>query len=404
MRILFCCELYAPSVGGVQEVIRQIAERLVVRGHEVTVATSKLSARDAHSLNGVNIAAFEVAGNMVCGMTGELSAYRDFVTSGQFDVVVVKAAQQWSFDALWDVLPRIKARKVLIPCGFSALHDPAYNDYFSRMPNILRQFDHLIFYASDYRDINFARAHGISNFSIVPNGASEVEFSADPDITFRERHGIAADEVLFLTVGTFTGIKGHLEVVQAYEHVSLAAASTLILNGNSVSRITTTLHSKVKAHVRSTLRGLKVLRDPWLEVARRINQEQANKKVLITDLPRPELVQAYIAADLFVFASNIEYSPLVLFESVAAGTPFLSVPVGNAEEIALWTEAGVICPAEQDVRGYTRVDPVILGDFMARLASNRDYLVELGTAGKKNWLERFTWDKISLEYERILMG
>lgn len=42
MRLLFACELYHPSVGGVQEVLRQVAMRLVERGHEVTVATSRL--------------------------------------------------------------------------------------------------------------------------------------------------------------------------------------------------------------------------------------------------------------------------------------------------------------------------------------------------------------------------
>ena len=37
LSILLACEFYAPSVGGVQEVMRQIAERLVDRGHSVIV-------------------------------------------------------------------------------------------------------------------------------------------------------------------------------------------------------------------------------------------------------------------------------------------------------------------------------------------------------------------------------
>ena len=60
MRILFCCEFYAPSVGGVQEVVKQIAERLVIRGHEVTVATRKLPSREFDELNGVKIVGFDV--------------------------------------------------------------------------------------------------------------------------------------------------------------------------------------------------------------------------------------------------------------------------------------------------------------------------------------------------------
>ena len=33
-RLLLCCENYAPSVGGVQEVMRQLAERLSIPGME----------------------------------------------------------------------------------------------------------------------------------------------------------------------------------------------------------------------------------------------------------------------------------------------------------------------------------------------------------------------------------
>lgn len=407
MRILLCCEFYAPSVGGVQEVMKQIAERLVSRGHEVTAATTKLPTRDFNSLNGVNIVDFKISGNLVNGIVGDVEAYRDFVLAGDFDVIMVKAAQQWTFDALWEILPQIKMRKVLIPCGFSGLGELAYSDYFKKMPAILSQFDHLIFYASDYRDINFARKHGLDALSVIPNGASEKEFLVEPDPDFRARHGIDPDDFLFLTVGSFTGIKGHFEVTKAFAEMKLDRPATLILNGNIVPRMTQpALKSIAKKHARGVLQmlGLKEKPNAWMDLAESINEKNENKKVIITDLPRPELVQAFIAADLFVFASNIEYSPLVLFEAAAAGTPFLSVPVGNAAEIASWTGAGVICPAQQDERGYTRVDPTVLAEYMSELAGDRSRLNQLGTAGRKSWLERFTWDKIVIEYEEVLRG
>ena len=119
MRILFCCEFYAPSIGGVQEVMRQVAERLVQSGHQVTVATSKLSGRHFESLNGVQIKEFAVSGNLVRGIFGDEESYRNYVVDGDFEVVMIKAAQQWTFDALWPVLESIKIPKVFIPCGFS---------------------------------------------------------------------------------------------------------------------------------------------------------------------------------------------------------------------------------------------------------------------------------------------
>lgn len=405
MRILLCCEFYAPSVGGVQEVIKQIAERLVLRGHEVTVATTKLPTRKFNTLNGVNIVDFKISGNLVNGIIGEVEAYRNFVLSGNFDAIMVKAAQQWTFDALWEILPQIKMRKVFIPCGFSGLYEPEYTDYFNKLPAILSQFDHLIFYASDYRDINFAREHGLDGLSVIPNGVSEKEFLVEPDPDFRARHGIDPDDFLMLTVGSFTGMKGQFEVTSAFAKMKNDKSATLIINGNRIPRITKpALKSIAKKHARGMLQmlGLKEKPNTWMDLAESVNKEKENKRVIITDLPRSELVQAFMAADLFVFASNIEYSPLVLFEAAAAGTPFLSGPVGNAEEIASWTGAGVICPAQRDERGYTRVDPTVLAEYMSELASDKSHLSQLGAAGRKSWLERFTWDKIVIEYEKVL--
>jgi glycosyltransferase involved in cell wall biosynthesis len=122
---------------------------------------------------------------------------------------------------------------------------------------------------------------------------------------------------------------------------------------------------------------------------------------MLVNLPRGELVQAYLNGDLFVFASNVEYSPLVLYEAAAAGLPFLSVPVGNAEEIARWTGGGEICPAARDAQGYTRVDPQALAAHIEALASNPARLQALGEAGRRNWLEKFTWEKIIRCYEAI---
>ncbi len=422
MRILFCCEFYAPSIGGVQEVMRQVAERLVVRGHEVTVATGKLPSRSFDTLNGVSIREFDVSGNLVRGIFGEQERYQDYVSKGDFDVVMIKAAQQWTFDALWPVLDRIGFPKVFIPCGFSGLYEPGYADYFRQMPAILHKFDHLIFYASDYRDIDLARAHGITRFTIIPNGASENEFMVPANPLFRSNNHIPEDAFLFLTVGSLTGLKGHQEIAQAFERMELPAGrnAVLILNGNRLLQIKSGPLSwilkiiglfKVYGFKSVLKRTIKMLsrktglsggdNDSIERVALRVNQSAAEKKILLLNFPRSELIQAYMAADLFVFASNIEYSPLVLFESAAAGTPFLTVSVGNAAEIAGWTGCGEICPSFLDKQGYTRVDNGVLAEKMAGLMNQPELLESMGVQGKYNWSEQFTWQKIALRYEEV---
>src|SRR3954451_17170306 len=176
LRILHCVEFYHPSPGGAQAVVRQVSRELVGRGHEVTVATTRLPHRSETELDGARIEEFEVSGNAVHGLTGEVERYRSFVIEGGFDVVMTYAAQQWTTDTLLAVLGRIEGRKVLAPCGFSGLEDPAYAGYYSDLPARLAEFDELIFHSGTYQDIEFARRHGLDNLTVVPNGASRAEF------------------------------------------------------------------------------------------------------------------------------------------------------------------------------------------------------------------------------------
>jgi len=411
--------------------MRQVGERLARRGHSVTVATSFLKERELRELNGVQIKEFKVAGNLVNGIMGEVKAYQDYVIKGDFDVLLIKAAQQWALDALIPVLGRISKPKILIPCGFSALYDPAYSDYFRKMPEILRQFDQLIFYATDYRDTNFARHHGLTKLAIVPNGASEAEFCEAPDPGFRQRHGIPEDAFVLLTVGSLTGLKGHREVAEAFALASFKdRPAVLILNGGRIKggtwcqrlarlprQFLRLRQANGSRHAIKWLFKLILNRavpgrlvslfahsaEPALDTLfAQLNGDSPMKRAMLVNLPRSELIQAYLNSDLFVFASNVEYSPLVLYEAAAAGLPFLTVPVGNAEEIAKWTGGGVVCPAAIDRMGYTRVNSIVFAEEITRLAANQDSLAHMGEIGRRNWEERFTWDKITLLYEKVL--
>ncbi len=400
MRFLLCCENYPPSVGGVQEVMRQIAERLAAKGHQVTVATSAHAQRPADEVrNGVRVVSFAIAGNWSRGMSGPVDAYRRFVLEGAFDAICIKAAQQWTFDALVDLLPTIRARKVFIPCGFSGLYQRVYKSYFAQMPQWLAQCDALIFYASDYRDIRLAQAHGLGHIHVLPNGADEREFADTKATDLPARLGIAPDNYLLLTVGSITGIKGHWEVARAFELASFDRPATLLLNGNVPRR------SRL-GRTWQRLRELAMGRPTLTALVLRINSRQDGaKRVILTDLSRADVVQAFKASDLFVFASHVEYSPLVLFEAAAAGTPFLSTPAGNAVEIVRWTGGGVVCPAPVSRSGYLKPKPQDLATAMEALMSDPQRRASLGDKGRKAFLEGgFSWAHIADAYERILLG
>jgi len=382
LRILHCVEFYHPSPGGAQAVVRQISRELVRRGHEVTVATTRLPQRSEAELDGARIEEFEVSGNAVHGLAGEVERYQSFVVDGGFDVVMSYAAQQWTTDALLPVLGRIQARKVLAPCGFSGLDDPAYAGYFSDLPARLAEFDELIFHSGTYRDIEFARSHQLDNLNVIPNGASRAEFE-NLESDFRGRHRIDPEEPLLLTVGPHNGFKGHALSIEGFRRAEIGGG-TLAVIGNKPLRLGCQWDCRRRALTTRVGSG-------------------GRKRVTILDVPREEVLAAYKAADLFVFGSQIECSPLVLFEAAASGTPFISSAAGNAGEIAEWTGAGVVVPSERrDGRVYAQ--PESFAAEIARLCDDGEERRARAERGRVAWLREFTWDEIAARYEGVYLG
>jgi glycosyltransferase involved in cell wall biosynthesis len=383
MNILHSVEFYSPSVGGAQEVVRQISERLVQRGHKVTVATRKLNQRAELTLNGVNIVEFDVSGNAARGFSGDTRGYQEFLLDGKFDLMMNYAAQQWSMDLAFPILAQLPYAKIMIPCGFSGLYQPLYAEYFAQMPQIMHTYDHLIFHAETYRDIDFARKNGALHYTIIPNGASREEFGI-PHPGFRSRFGIREDTPLLLNVSAHTRGKGHALTIEAFLRARIGK-SVLVINGN-------------------TLSGKGCLPDCRWRALKTSIRSSGQKKVLLLNLPRPEVVAAFQAADLFVFGSQVEYSPLVLFEALASRTPFVTTACGNAQEIAARSGGGVVVESYEQSSGFVNAHPQVMAQSIEALINNPAERQRMAESGYKAWQERFTWDLITEEYERVYLA
>lgn len=386
MDILHTVESYYPSIGGMQEVVRRISEALVERGHSVTVATSSELARNFKMLSGVCIEEFSISGNAVRGISGssdEIHRYRRLLRSDRFDVVCNFAAQQWASDLAFEELDHISAAKCLVPTGFSALRDSNYADYFQRMPKIMAKYDANVFLSYRYQDIAFARENGVDRCVVIPNGAAQAEFGRKPNFALREKLGIPEDVFLMLLVGSHTGEKGHREAIEIFRRANLKNAALLIV-GNSFG-------GGCAAECRKQCRVARVRWERW----------RHKKRLVVRGLTREETVAAYFAADLFLFPSNIECSPIVLFESMAAGTPFLSSDVGNSVEIVEWGGGGCIMDTEKDACGRSHVDIDSAVRALEELYRDRDLREELGRKGRASWERTFSWEQIAARYEEL---
>ena len=123
------------------------------------------------------------------------------------------------------------------------------------------------------------------------------------------------------------------------------------------------------------------------------------KKVIMIDgSNRKNVLELLKCADVFIFLSNIEASPLVLFEAAASGTPFIATAAGNSAEIAKWTQGGIIVKTYPKENGRVRAH---LKDALLKtiaLIYNKPLRARLSKNARKNWDDKYTWNKITDEY------
>jgi glycosyltransferase involved in cell wall biosynthesis len=332
----------------------------------------------------VKVEQFRAGGSLLGRLEGDIDGYRRYVLEGEFDVMMNYAAQQWATDAVFAVLDRIPYPKVMAPCGLSSLFDPNARHYFDALPAILRRYDHLVVHSRNCRDGDFLRRHGLEAVTALPVAAAEDEFGSPVQGRFRTKLGIPADVPLLLSVGSHTGLKGHRETIAAFSRARIGSAA-LVIVGNTVAWA---------GCLKSCRRRARAV--TWTTLGR--------KKVALLDAPRRDVVDAFHDADLFVFPSNLECGPIVLAESMASATPFVSTPCGMALELVAASGAGIIVEGRTLPSGLMETSTKDVSRAIETLMADAPLRERMGRAGVEYWRANLTWEKIALEYERLCHG
>lgn len=388
MKIYHCVESYYPAVGGMQEVVKQLSERLVKLGHEVTVLTRYHKDRVFSELNGVKLKTFNIEGNPTEINSKEAQDYVDFLLNIEGDIVTFFAAQQWATNLALPILNQIKAKKVSVPTGYSGLYWPEFKEYFEKMKTHIHGYDMNVYLSNDYRDINYARENKVddSKIIIIPNGAAADEFLPETKINIKKELGIPENDFLLLLVGSYTGWKGHREAIEIFLKSKLSNA-TLLMIGNNYEYFK-------RQYIKHPSFGLRVF----------FNQLFGGKRIIFTYLKREQTVAAYKKANMFLFPSNVECSPIVLFECAASKLPFLSTDVGNSAEIASWTKGGEIMPTIKDDKGFSHADINASAKALNELYNNHSKRKTMAEDSFKIWQEKYSWEVIAKDYETMYLN
>lgn len=376
MNILFTVEFYEPRKGGAEEVVKQIAERLVQKGNTVTVATSYSNKRDFNVHNGVNMEEFYLAGNNVKGIVGteqEQKRYQQFLIDGKFDVICNYAAQTWHSDLMFDVLDDISARMVIVPVGYSRLYDSLYEEYYNTLPSYLKKYNAIIYHSPLYQDKVFNDAHGLTEKGIIiPNGASKEEFLGSQRINIKKELNITTPFIALSVSNHYRG-KGHGFVRRAFFLMRRDDVTLVIVGGRFVS-------SGWRKWAHFVLDYIPC----WIASVLHPNI------ILVDGDNRERVVALYKESDIFLFGSKVECAPLVMYESFASFTPFITTPVGNVRD-----HSDVI---------FIVTTPQEMANQANKLFDDRIGREKVADRAFEIWQHNHTWDIIAEKYESLFQS
>lgn len=364
LSILHTVEFYQPHIGGSEMVVQKISEKLAQRGHIVEVATSRFPERTFKQLNCVELQEFDMDRNATpAKRQDEIKRYEDFLLHHPADVVMNYAAQQWATDLAFPVVAKTREKRVNIiaPCGYSALLNartvrwPQFEQYFKQViPYAIPLYDAAVYHSASYKDYEFAQLHGFQNSVIIPNGVDEEEFSQTPKIDFRKKYGVKT-KYMGLCVANYYSSKGQNRVLDAVQEMK-RQDFTMVFIGKDGDALRSLQHQAGSLNVK-----------------------------FLVNIPRNETIAAFHVADLFLFGSYIEASPLVIIEAKASRTPFVSTDCGNVKE---W-KGGVVCPPEE------------MAEHSNKILDDKGLRKRLAEEGYKEWKEKLTWDVIVDQYEEL---
>ena len=372
MRILITVEYYAVAGGGgIAEQAMQIAERLKSFGHDVIVATGFARNRPGE-IHGVTIIGFAVSGNAISGIRGQRTRYEEFLIGGRFDAIIHFAANTWTTDIALEIAEKISSPQILSTPGLSKLGDPVYDAYYKGLYlKGLTKFKKIVYTSANYRDKLFGDDHGLAGKAvIIPNGASEEEFSASDSYYFKDSYNITTPRLAICVANHFVA-KGHSFVIKAFKLMRRSDTTLAIIGEARVGK------------------GLKSAGHFILDYVRCKFASMINPKIkLISGAPREAVISAYKEADVFLFGSELECSPLVMYESFASQTPFVTRPVGNVTDYA-----DVIKIAE---------NPLAMASAGNYLLDDEQAAQKMADSAYKLWKKHYTWDAVAKKYEICL--
>jgi glycosyltransferase involved in cell wall biosynthesis len=230
-----------------------------------------------------------------------------------------------------------------------------------KIEDVLNTADHII--TVSQRNLSCIKKLNTStSVTLIPNGFRHDLFFPRDASACRKVLNLPQDKKIILTVGIFDPIKGHKYLIEAMHTIISERKDVLclIVGGGGLR---TVLERQIHAlgledHVR-----------------------------LVDRKPHDEIPLWMNACDLFVLPSLDEGNPIVMFEALGCGKPFVGTRVGGVPEVVISDTYGLL------------VEPSDTEDLAKKILIaldrtwDRDAILRYG--------DHFTWDEISKEILKV---
>lgn len=190
-----------------------------------------------------------------------------------------------------------------------------------------------------------------------------VPFVIEPQKATQERNYFDNDTVHILCIGKYEIRKHHLMLLQAAEQ----------------------LRSKYKIHVTLVGEATGHFQKEYCEQVRNYVREHHMEDVAAvkTNIPRSEMEQEYLAADVYVIPSTLEMASVSQLEAMSYSLPVICSDTN-----------GTACYVEDGVTGYLfrDCDGTDLQEKLDRLLTDRTRIREMGAAGYRALADKYNFD------------